>query len=96
MNAKRIDANRSRYLERIVKGYANHWRIAMMVLLANEPELSLEAISAKLGVHMKTASEHLRRLTIAGHVIKRHDGHNVRHKLTPRGMKVLKFLRTLE
>ena len=44
----------------------------------------------------KTISEHIRRLAIAGMVIKRSDGNSVRHKVTKNGEKVLKFLRTLE
>ena len=84
------------YLERIVRGYSNHRRIEILDLLEKHPELSLAGISDALHIHFKTASEHIRRLAITGLVIKRSDGHNVRHKLTDRGLFVLKFLRTLE
>ena len=83
-------------MERVVKGYANHRRIQILELLRNEPELSLDEVSRRLNINFKTGSEHIRRLAIAGLVVKRSDGHNVRHKVTNRGQQVLKFLRTLE
>ena len=83
-------------LERIVKGFANHRRIQILELLKKEPELSVLSVSKKLNVNFKTISEHIRRLAIAGLVLKRTDGFNVRHKLTNRGKSILKFLRILE
>jgi len=83
-------------LERIVKGFANHRRIEIMSLLAKEPELSVAQITERLKINLKTASEHIRRLAIAGLVLKRSDGNNVRHKLSERGEGILKFLRILE
>lgn len=85
-----------RELERQVRGFANHRRIQIMELLAKRPELSVEEISSTLNINFKTASEHIRRLAIAGLVIKRNEGNAVRHKLTKRGETILKFLRTLE
>lgn len=83
-------------LERIVKGIANHRRIEILELLRSVPELSLEEISEKLNVNFKTISEHIKRLAASGFVIKRYAGHAVRHKITDRGIIILKFLRTLE
>ena len=85
-----------RTLERLVRGFANHRRIEMLELLAKEPELSVEEISKKLNINYKTSADHLRRLTIAGLLFKRSDSVSIRHKLTPRAVNVLKFLRTLE
>ena len=85
-----------RQLERIVKGFANHRRIQILQLLSDSPELSVTEISEKLKINFKTASEHIRRLAIAGLVLKRNQGANVRHKLSPTGNSILKFLRTLE
>ncbi len=85
-----------RQLERIVKGFANHRRIQILHLLEKHPELSLSEISGKLHIQLKTASEHLRRLTIAGLVLKRNEGRWVRHKITKRGEDILTFLRMLE
>lgn len=85
-----------RQLERIVKGFANHRRIEILVLLEKTPELSLIEISDELKINFKTGSEHIRRLAIAGLVMKRNAGASVRHALTVEGKLILKFLRTLE
>jgi len=85
-----------RKLERIIKGVANHRRIQILELLEKQPELSLHEISEILKINLKTASEHVRRLSIAGLVMKRYAGTTVRHKLTSRGLSILHFLETLE
>ena len=85
-----------RQLERIVKGIANHRRIQILELLFESPELSVIEISDKLRINFKTASEPIRRLAIAGLVLKRNQGTAVRHKLSASGNDILKFLRTLE
>jgi predicted transcriptional regulator len=85
-----------RKLERVVRGFANHRRIEILELLREEPELSVVEIAERLGINFKTASEHIRRLAIAGLLLKRSDGASVRHKLTNCGLLILKFLRTLE
>lgn len=85
-----------RQLERVVKGFANHRRIQVLELLQKEPELSVVEVSKKLNVNFKTVSDHIRRMAIAGLVLKRSDGLNVRHRLTERGLTILKFLRILE
>ena len=85
-----------RRLERIVKGVSNHRRIQILDLLVREPELSVLEIADKLNIDFRTASEHIRKLTIAGLVMKRSDGVSVRHKLTDRGLTIFKFLKTLE
>ena len=89
-------AKNYRKLERIVRGFSNHRRIEILELLKKFPELSVMEVSEKLKINFKTASEHIRRLAIAGLVIKRSAGASVRHKLTDRGELILKFLRTLE
>lgn len=85
-----------RYLERVVKGFANHRRIEILALLDKTPELSVAEITERLKINFKTASEHIRRLAIAALVMKRSEGSNVRHALTQQGKNILKFLRTLE
>ena len=84
-----------RALERIVKGFANHRRIEMLHLLQREPELSVEDIAERLKIGYENASEHVRKLAIAGLVMKRNDGRSVRHKLTRRANDVLMFCKTL-
>lgn len=85
-----------RKLERIIKGFASHRRIKIMQLLKREPELSLEDIAEKLGIGYPNAAEHVRKLAIAGIVMKRNEGSSVRHKLTPRAEAILAFCRSLE
>mgnify|MGYP001598740201 CR=1 FL=1 len=84
------------HLERLVRGFSNHRRIETLELLEKVPELSVVEIDGRLRINMKTASEHLRRLAIAGLVLKRSEGASIRHKLTDRWLIILKFLRTLE
>lgn len=85
-----------RQLERVVKGFANHRRIEIMALLEKTPELSVSEIAETLRINFKTASEHVRRLAIAGLVLKRNEANAVRHALTAPAKSILKFLRTLE
>ncbi len=67
-----------------------------MELLEREPELSLADISTKLKVNIKTASEHIIKLAISGLVLKRNKANNVLHKVSPKGLDILEFLRKLE
>lgn len=85
-----------RQLERIVKGFSNHRRIQILELIYQHPELALTEIATELHINFKTAGEHVRRLAISGLVLKRNQGSAVRHKISPRGLSILKFLRTLE
>ena len=86
----------TRQLERIIKGFANHRRLDILELLRSKPELSVEEISEGLSIGYENASDHIRRLAIAGLVLKRSDGKSVRHKLTPRAINILTFCKTLE
>ena len=94
--SRRASARDERRLERIAKGFANHRRIEMLRLLTRQPELSLEEIALALRINVKTASEHLRRLAIAGLILKRNQGREVRHAVSPRGAAALSFLSTLD
>ena len=85
-----------RALERTIKGCANHRRIEIIQALWKRPEMSVSDLSIDLKINFKTASEHIRRLAIAGLILKRSEGASVRHCLTPKGKNILKFLRTLE
>ena len=88
--------NNYRRLERVVKGFANHRRLEILYLLHKEPELSLENISERLNIGYENASDHLRKMAIAGLILKRNDAKSVRHKLTARAEHVLTFCKTLE
>lgn len=91
-----MDKKRYRELETILKGAASHRRIQIIDLLDRPTELSVFEIAEHLSIDFRTASEHLRKLTIAGVVMKRSDGTSVRHALTKRGKDILKFCRILE
>ena len=92
----RMDKKRHRELERIFKGVANHRRVEVMDFLERQPEQSVSEIAERLSIDFRTTSEHLRKLAIAGIVMKRYEGSTVRHALTNRGKSILKFGRTLE
>lgn len=85
-----------RRLERIVKGFANHRRLEMMELLRSRPELSVIDIAEKLDIGYENASDHIRKMAIAGLVAKRYSGPHVLHKLTPRGENILAFCKKLQ
>ncbi len=85
-----------RKVERVVKGFASHRRLEILELIKQEPELSVEEVADKLSIGYKNVSEHIRKLAIAGLLIKRNDGSSVRHKITPRAQSILIFCRTLE
>ena len=85
-----------RRLERGIKGFANHRRLQILDLLKREPELSIEDISARLKIGYMNASDHLRKMAIAGLVLKRNEGVTVRHKLSPRAESILVFCKKLE
>ena len=91
-----MPAKNFKQLERMVRGFSNHRRIQMLHLLEVEPELSVLTIAGRCGINVKTASEHTRRLAIAGLILKRPKARNVLHAVSPRGKHVLTFLRMLE
>ena len=66
------------------------------MLLSEYPELSVGEIADIAQVNFKTISEHIRRLTLSGIVVKRAEGAAVRHALTDRGQRILQFLKSME
>jgi len=85
-----------RRMERIIKGVASHHRLQILDLLHRQPELSVLDISEKLKMGYENASDHVRKMTVAGLLLKRNDGPAVRHKLTPRAESMLVFCKTLQ
>jgi len=67
-----------------------------MDLLHGEPELSVNEIAERLKIGYENTSDHIRKLSIAGLILKRNDGPHVRHKLTPRAQLILAFCKKLE
>ncbi len=68
----------------------------MLELLEREPELSVVDIAEKLKIGYENASDHIRKMAIAGLLLKRSDGPNVRHKLTPLAQSILAFCKKLQ
>lgn len=88
--------NDYRKLERIIKGFANHRRLEILDLLRREPELSVADMAAKLRIGYENASDHIRKMAIAGLVMKRNRGTSVCHRLTSRAESILVFCKKLE
>lgn len=88
----RAETAKTKRLERIVKGFANHRRIEILQLLRDQPDLCIGEISEKLQIEIKTASEHVRRLALSGLVTKRHKAREVRLRLADGTRNILAFL----
>ncbi|MEX2029255.1 MAG: winged helix-turn-helix domain-containing protein [Candidatus Paceibacterota bacterium] len=86
----------NRELERIIKGFANHRRLQILQLLGKEPELSVNEIAERVKSDFKNISAHITKMAVSGLLMKRSDKKSVRHKLTKRGIIILKFVRMLE
>ena len=85
-----------RALERIIKGFSNHRRLQVLELLKKEPELSVADIAERLSIGYENASDHIRKMAIAGLLLKRNQGPAVLHKLTPRAESILVFCKKLQ
>lgn len=84
----------AKQLERHLKGAANHRRIEILFLVAENDGITLDSIAEALHANLKTVSEHTRRLTQAGLVNKTYRGRSVGHSLSPYGRIFHKFLTT--
>ncbi|MDP2637648.1 MAG: hypothetical protein Q8P26_01140, partial [Candidatus Levybacteria bacterium] len=56
----------AKQMERHLKGMANHYRIAILLLIAGNKKITLQTIVEKLKANEKTIGEHTRRLVTAG------------------------------
>jgi len=81
-------------LERYFKGSANHWRIAILLLLEKNPGITVDEIAERVGGNFKTISQHTLILLRAGLLNKKYKGRNVVHFLSPYGKKFAKFIKT--
>ncbi|BCX15641.1 MAG: hypothetical protein KatS3mg097_533 [Candidatus Parcubacteria bacterium] len=86
----------AKQLERYFKGVANHRRIEILYLIAEQEGITLDGIAGILNCNFKTASEHTRRLVQAGLVKKEYQGRWVVHFLTPYGKRFLEFIKTFQ
>jgi len=73
---------------------ANHRRIDILKLVAENEGSSLGDITEGLNCNFKTISEHTRKLVQAGLVNKKYQGRMVVHSLSPYGRTFYKFIIT--
>ena len=83
----------AKQLERHFKGMANHHRIEILRLIAENEGINLEKIAESLNCNFKTVSEHTRKLVQAGLVNKKYRGRMVIHSLSPYGKIFYEFVK---
>ena len=75
---------------------ANHYRIAILLLVAGNNKITLECIVEKLDANEKTIGEHTRRLVTAWLIDKEYKGKFVEHTLSPYGKVFVDFLKKFQ
>jgi len=83
-------------MERHLKGMSNHYRIEILLLIAESGGITLENIVKAIGANEKTLGEHTRRLYQAGLINKKYRGKFVEHTLSPYGKAFSRFLKTFQ
>ena len=83
-------------IEKVVKSFANHRRIQILNLLTKNPDLSVDQIAQNLNVNFVTIADHIRKLSDAGLVDKKHKGHFVINSITNLGKRILLFCKKLK
>jgi len=86
----------AKQMERHLKGMANHYRIEILLLVAERDGITLEDIVETLSANEKTLGEHTRRLFQAGLINKRYRGKFVEHTLSPYGKTFVRFLKSFQ
>ena len=83
-------------MERHLKGISNHYRIEILLLVAQCDGITLWDIIETLGANEKTIGEHTRRLYQAGLLNKKYRGKFVEHTLSPYGKTFVRFLKSFQ
>ena len=83
-------------MERHLKGIANHYRIEILLLIAERDGITLRDIVKNLGANEKTIGEHTRRLYQAGLLNKKYRDRYVEHTLSPYGKTFVSFLKAFQ
>ena len=86
----------AKQMERHLRGMANHYRIEILLLVAEREGITLEGIIRALGANPKTIGEHTRRLYLAGLMNKKYRGKFVEHALSPYGKFFVQFLKSFQ
>ena len=89
-------AKTAKQMERHLKGMSNHYRIEILLLVAEDNGITLEGIVKALGANEKTIGEHTRRLYQAGLINKKYRGKFVEHALSPYGKIFVRFLQSFQ
>ena len=79
-------------MERHLKGMANHYRIAILLLISEHEGITLEGIIRELEANERTIGAHVQRLHHAGLVNKKYRCKFVEHTLSPYGKTFVRFL----
>ena len=95
-NAIMAKMKTAKQMERHLKGMANHYRIEILLLIAERDGITLEDIVETLGANEKTIGEHTRRLYHAGLINKKYRGKFVEHTLSPYGKTFVRFLQSFQ
>lgn len=80
-------------MQRHFKGMANHYRIQILLLVDEEPEITVDGLTEHLQANFKTISQHTRYLAQAGLLVKKYRAQNVVHTLSPYGKIFVQFIR---
>ncbi|MEK7612273.1 MAG: winged helix-turn-helix domain-containing protein [Patescibacteria group bacterium] len=83
-------------MERHLKGMANHYRIEILLLIADRSKITLEEITDIVGANEKTLSEHTGKLYQVGLINKKYRGRFVEHSLSPYGKTFVRFLQSFQ
>jgi DNA-binding MarR family transcriptional regulator len=83
-----------RQMERHLKGVANHRRIEILFIVAENDGVTLDSICGIMDGNVKTICEHVQKLVQSGLVNKYRHGRGVGHSLSPYGKRFLKFIKT--
>ena len=86
----------AKQMERHLKGIANHYRIEILMLIAEREKVTLEDIVKIIDANEKTIGEHTRRLFQAGLINKKYRGRFVEHSLSPYGKTFVSFLKSFQ
>ena len=86
----------AKQMERHLKGIANHRRIEILLLIADNSGITLDKIITSLSANPKTIGEHTRRLQNAGLISKKYNSNFVEHRLSPYGKMFVRFLKSFQ
>ena len=86
----------AKQIERHTKGIANHYRIEILFVVAENSDITVEGITEELDANFKTISGHTHQLVKAGLLNKKYKGRFVIHELSPYGKQFYRFLKTFQ